>query len=124
MSSWIISNIGINRFLGEILKCPDEKFKTNFGRKLLKMNIEATEQRYIEPYLNQQQKKERLKNFRFSQQPINKIQSLKSLSCFLYQCSEGSIPKRKLYKEMRDKETALAFDIINELPEYDKAEWG
>ena len=55
---------------------------------------------------------------------IRDIQVLKSLQCFLYQCTEGTIPKRKLYKTLRDIERVLINDIISKLPEYDKAEWG
>jgi hypothetical protein len=48
----------------------------------------------------------------------------KALGCFMYQCSEGSIPDSELYKIMDNTHIRSAFEIIHELPEYSAAEWG
>lgn len=54
-----------------------------------------------------------------------KIQVLKSLQCWLYQCTEGAVVKRPLYRFFQDVvEPHLMSSIINDLPEYQAAEWG
>src|SRR5437588_3824126 len=49
------------------------------------------------------------------------VQVLKSLQCFLYQCSEGDVPQSKLYQFLEEVEHHLAVKIIMDLPEYDTA---
>ena len=52
-----------------------------------------------------------------------KIQLLKSLNCFIYQCSEGSVIKTGLYKKLLEVKSDLQDLIIRDLPEYEKAVW-
>jgi len=60
----------------------------------------------------------------FSQRS-QKIQVLKSLQCWLYQCMEGDVVKQPLYQFFQDTvEPHLMSKIINDLPEYQAAEWG
>ena len=51
------------------------------------------------------------------------LQVLKSLDCFLYQCSEGEIDKNPLYIAMDKIRNALKSEIINELEGYKLAVW-
>ena len=54
-----------------------------------------------------------------------KIQVLKSLQCWLYQCMEGDVVKQPLYQFFRDTvEPHLMSSIITDLPEYQEATWG
>jgi hypothetical protein len=54
-----------------------------------------------------------------------KIQVLKSLQCWLYQCLEGDVVKKPLYQFFRDTvEPHLMSSIISDLPEYQAAAWG
>jgi hypothetical protein len=56
--------------------------------------------------------------------PVPIIQCYKSLGCFLYQCAEGDIYKDNgLYHLLTEVEHALAANIVNNLPEYQKAKW-
>tara|TARA_R110002110_G_C12885700_1_gene663283 strand:- start:79 stop:492 length:414 start_codon:yes stop_codon:yes gene_type:complete len=55
---------------------------------------------------------------------FNKIDLFKSLQCFIYQCSEGTVVKKKLFKTIDIISNCLASYIISELPEYEKAAWG
>lgn len=87
------------------------------GRALLEMNVDAVNQRYgdntnplVLPY-------------RWSPQPVNKIQGYKSLQCWLYQCSEGNVPQQKLFQVMERFGHLLADEIISALPAYENAEW-
>lgn len=86
------------------------------GAKMLKLNAEAVGQRYRE--------KANEPTYEFSRTNAHIIQALKSLQCLIYQCSEGNIPRRKLYREMEKLEFALAKEIVYRLPEYDRAKWG
>lgn len=55
---------------------------------------------------------------------IGVYQALKSLDCWLYQCSEGEIPKTPLYKAMTDFRNKICHHIITRTQEYDKEMWG
>jgi hypothetical protein len=52
-----------------------------------------------------------------------RIEHVKSLQCLIYQCSEGDIDQRPLYKALRKKEHETLAEIVRSLPEYDAAEW-
>lgn len=137
MSCFVVDNKTINRFLtffyfgNDCLhdtiktKLAENKINTEdfiqldkFGTKLLKMNIDAFEYRYDKKTI-----KRGLDSYKFEISECSIYQALKSLSCFLYQCSEENIPKRKLYKLLREIERNMELHIINGLPEYEKAEW-
>ena len=50
-------------------------------------------------------------------------QLLKSLNCYIYQCSEGNVPDSKLYKGIDKLIDRLAMFIATHQPEYEEAEW-
>ena len=50
-------------------------------------------------------------------------QYLKSLDCFIYQCSEGDVPQNPLYQAIDKLGDALAHAIATECEEYSTAEW-
>ena len=109
-----------NCISGKYIKTRDEKLldETTAGKKLIKMNLDALSQRYSN-------ENARTVNYKY-ETPIyyTDIQLLKTLKCYLYQCSEGHIENRKLYKDLRRAENILKDKIISELPEFDKAKWG
>lgn len=49
---------------------------------------------------------------------------LKKLECYLYQCDEGNIYERDLFKGMRDIANQLTLLIVTGTEEYQSAEWG
>jgi hypothetical protein len=51
-------------------------------------------------------------------------QLFKSLQCFLYQCSEGNVPERSLFKALDALLNLLGPAINQESPEYAAAIWG
>lgn len=113
-SSWrkrILKNIGYDLEKEEECK--------KLGLAMYKMNCEAVSQRYGEE-LN----KKAISDYDYEYTLAKPIQVLKSLQCFLYQCSEGTVPREKLYKALRTIETSIMGEIISNLPEYEKAEWG
>lgn len=51
-------------------------------------------------------------------------QMLKSMRCYLYQCSEGAVfVQTDTYKAVEEMVKGLTDYIINKLPEYKEAEW-
>jgi hypothetical protein len=55
---------------------------------------------------------------------LGKVQFFKSLQCFLYQCSEGNVPDRPLFKALQDVEAFLAPTVNQDSPKYNVAVWG
>ena len=124
MSSYIVDNLTINRFLSTIYNNYGNIWLNKMGKRLLRMNIKATEQRYLQPYLTKSEVRKRIRSFKYQFVVVSDIQAFKSLSCFLYQCMEGKIEKTKLYRQMREIQTELGFKILKNLKEYENAEWG
>jgi hypothetical protein len=122
MSSFICSDKTINRILS-FLAFNNPEFKnmtsdqiTKFGQKMVNLNYMAYYQRY--------DKKEKPYVYVWKDTVCSSVQALKSLKCFLYQCYEGNINKRKLFKKLEHIEVWLMNKVINELESYDRAEWG
>ena len=55
---------------------------------------------------------------------LSGVQFFKSLQCFLYQCCEGDVDGKPLYKTLTAIQHLLAPFINTDSPEYDAAEWG
>ena len=51
------------------------------------------------------------------------FQALKSLRCLLYQCSEGDVPDRQLFKLLDAVSAEMALSIVSEMPQYEMASW-
>jgi hypothetical protein len=97
----------------------DEHTPRKLAQDMHAMNVDAVCQRY------ENERADRY-NFTYSRQvgwPTH-IQALKSLRCFLYQCSEGDVPERPLFKVLDRIAQVIASGIIHTLPEYEAAEWG
>jgi hypothetical protein len=56
----------------------------------------------------------------------SECQMFKSLKCWLYQCAKGEIPEKSVLYRVFSHEICLylALRIVQEMPEYEKAEWG
>jgi hypothetical protein len=94
------------------------KAMNELGMAMLEMNREAVNQRYNE-------NGEVGEKYEFSVSlPADVFQALKSLRCFLYQCAEGTVPQKKLYKALSRIADYMTRDIVEELPQYQRAEWG
>ena len=55
---------------------------------------------------------------------FSEVQFFKSLQCFLYQCTEGDVDEKPLYKPLSAIQNLLAPFINTDSPQYDAAEWG
>jgi hypothetical protein len=124
MSAFIVSNKTMNQAIEAMRLCgfnhdgvylDDPDHIKVLGAELFKLNASAVAQRYNEP--------EEETEFKFEWQDCNKFQALKSLQCLIYQCSEGNVPETKLYKILRECESAMKNLIIDDLPEYEAAKW-
>lgn len=63
-------------------------------------------------------------HFQYTPALATSIQVLKSLRCWLYQCSEGEVPTTALYRYMDAISLELALHIVQSLSAYDAATWG
>lgn len=134
MSSFLVSNRCLNSILSLFYfenttraKLPAGIDNTcegleELGRKLLDLNIDATCVRYSDKkYVKG--KKDFL-NFIMDVKQVSKIESAKALHCLRYQCSEGSIERKKLYKWLTLVVNQVDAEIVSELPKYVSAPWG
>jgi hypothetical protein len=92
------------------------------GHEMFQLNIKAVDARYGEG----EAVRFRKLDYRFEHtEAVPLEQVLKSLRCWLYQCSEGDIPQTELYKLFdTDVRLYLMSEIISQIPEYEKAYWG
>ena len=93
------------------------------GQNLWKLNVKAVNQRYNE------NNPVEIYQYAFDRNCAGgkrkqQVRVFKSLRCFLYQCSEGDVPETPLFQELDRYCSALAADIVAELPEYEDAAWG
>jgi hypothetical protein len=90
------------------------------GKAMFALNIASVTDRYGEG----QAGKFRKLNYRYKPAHGSTIQVLKSMQCWLYQCTEGEVVTKPLYKFFQDTvEPHLMSSIIADLPEYEAAEW-
>ena len=98
----------------------------NLADAMLAMNIDAFRQRYsIRALLAQDL--DSIDLDRRSWRPLealSDVQFFKSLQCFLYQCCEGDVDEKPLYKTLSAIRGLLAPFINEDSDEYDAAEWG
>jgi len=88
------------------------------GQDMIDLNYGAVNERYSED--------EKPVGFkRIRNVPVSDIQTVKSLQCYLYQCTEGDkFENSKLYQGLRRIEEHLLNEIVTSLPAYGKAVWG
>jgi len=91
------------------------------GKAMFNLNIAGVNARYGDGEAG----KFRELNYHYKPAHGSPIQVLKSLQCWLYQCSEGDVVNRPLFKFFQDEvEPHLMSSIIADLPEYTQATWG
>lgn len=110
--TWLLDDIGV--------KLTSRNKRKQFAKRLIAMNSRALYARYGDNG-----------NYNIHTDfiplmypAVSSVQVYKTIRCYLYQCSEGNVPDEPLYKLMGEISDRLAHEIINSLPEYDKAKWG
>jgi hypothetical protein len=138
MSAFLVGEKTINKILTELDKsvriastwaekevesklgidCSDPDWKTKLGQKMWDLNQLSLYYRYGD------QKKELV--YIYQTVPCPKVQALKALHCWLYQCSEGNIPEDSKLYNFFEKVIAPEWPeyLVMRTPEYDNAEWG
>lgn len=144
MSSWIIEDKTINKLVNFFVTCAysKEEYKPEITKEINKFgyNLEYNGNDKNPDANNLGQKMKVLNkkawNYRYNEKggfglfklddkinEYNIYQILKSLQCFLYQCSEGETPKEDLYKMFERIERILINHIVMNLDDYKKAKW-
>jgi hypothetical protein len=140
MSAFIVEDKTINnvvnwlrREIDRLSFIPDKLQKLGFdttedgwaerlGYAMFQLNINAVDARYG----NRETEKFRKLDYRYQVTvPVPLVPVLKSLQCWLYQCSGGAVPETEMY-QLFDNEVQLYLmtEIIDTLPEYQNAVWG
>ncbi|MFA5932869.1 MAG: hypothetical protein WCV81_01225 [Microgenomates group bacterium] len=120
--NWMILELPNNYYLAEELKKMGytEGDPEKLAKDMFQLNIASLKQRYGSA--------EGFRDFDFTYKltyPVTKIQVLKSLQCWLYQCCEGNVVRKKFYRLFDEVvKVCLMKSIIYDLPEYDEARWG
>ncbi len=112
---WALSHEAPDLFPG-ILPAASCTEMDRFGVELYALNAAAMSQRYHEPVETPDY------HFRPLARPTL-LEQYKALSCYLYQCAEGDVPKRPAFERMVDVAGRLARQIVGALPEYQRAPW-
>lgn len=137
MSAFIVQDNTINNIVGHLIAHQhsgryDHAFrilaplriytmKEHGQRKMLalemhKLNVYAVNGRYNE--VNSWEDFEYAPKF-----DIGRCQALKSIQCWLYQCSEIDAMEKPIFKFIEEVEHSLMRSLIGEMPEYNKAKW-
>lgn len=126
MSAFMVEDVTINRVVTHIAQNEDlPRFglgnEANLGAAMFNLNIKGVEARYGDG----EAKEFRPLDYKFEPAEASDAQVLKSLHCWLYQCSEGDIPETsRLYKLMRDYAEAMGETVNVKSAAYRDAEWG
>jgi sulfur relay (sulfurtransferase) DsrF/TusC family protein len=142
MSSFLIEDSSINKIVTFLIKCSysNEIYYGEINKILVKygFNLNYIENKNLEAEkLARYMKSLNLSaiNYRYNEEnkdynikfeeidEKNLFQILKSLECFLYQCSEGEIPQENLFKMLEQITYILKDLIINSLKDYKTAKW-
>ncbi len=96
----------------------DDDFVFTFGESLYRLNLEALKERYGDD------PKEYKKYNPDFYPDFSIIETIKHLQCLEYQCSEGNIPEKHLFKLIEELISYFMMVYIEELEEYKEARWG
>jgi len=120
MSAYLVSEQTINRCMSILYDIDFRERPEELGLALWQMNADAVSARYP----NDQKLTIAAEDYRpMWSKGMTPAQQLKTLEYFLYQCSEGEIPKRDLYKRVQRRIRRLERDLIEAIPAYRDAEW-
>lgn len=100
------------------LAAEDDK-RTALGRLLFRMNEDAVAFRYDE-----RADRASSKTYSYTHRSAEMVELFKSLDCFTYQCSEGDVPKRPLFRLCEAIQARIACGIVRLSDSYNRAAWG
>lgn len=128
MSSYVVEDNTINAIVNYLWRDRDNEHikrqlgmtdEASLGEEMYRLNLAAVEDRYGDYAAGEMCNLD----YKYRRTPlhISRIQAIKSLSCWLYQCSEGQVPEHPLFKLMEKYKGELAMDIVRAMPEWDAA---
>jgi hypothetical protein len=128
MSAFMVEDTTINRVVTWLkrevqrsrIDLTSDQWDEKLAQIMFQLNCDGVNARYGEG----EAEKFRPLNFTYKPEYASRIQVLKSLQCWLYQCREGNVPDTQLYQFFEAVAHHLALHIVMDLPEYDKAMWG
>ena len=146
MSAYIVDNSTINRIVAGLIQAEqsswnspycksydcelaiDQNTAEQFAISLRAMNENAVSQLYTMDALDElpgPQESGKLAPFRYMTIiPPSPVQFVKSLDCFIYQCSEGDVPDTSpLYKALYAYRGTLCHHIVSSGDAYETANW-
>jgi len=125
--SWLKREVQTSRFTLDRLAreyevdLTSENWDEKLAKAMFQLNCDGVNARYGTG------EAEQFRPLNFTYKPEGntfRVQVLKSLQCWMYQCNEGEVHQTKLYQFFEEVEHHLAVNIVMDLPEYDKAKWG
>jgi hypothetical protein len=114
--SWLAENESTS--MGNARGSPDSLL--NLGVSMLELNCKALDKVYGSGEAAQY----RPLDYEFRWERVPEIQVLKSLQCWLEQCSVEELTENDLYRRMKAVEHTLASKVVSNLEAYATAEWG
>lgn len=140
MSSFLVSDSCINKIVSYLNRRADRfqwAFRSNgidlsnsddlakLAGQLYQLNCDALDARYGQGTAARDTEG-RPAEFPFQFTPTTGVAALKAIQCWSYQCSEGDVDQRPLFKTMQTVRLALAEDIVKEYAakDYEAASWG
>ena len=130
MSAWIVGRETIDRMMTLLVQRGEvsEGRASEVGRALWAMNVDAVSQRYShlahEDGDEWAAAREDAAVYEWTPSEDETVQLYKAAVCWRYQCSEGDVPERELFRLMNRALDAKELRALDETPEYDEAEWG
>lgn len=118
MSAFIVSRETISRAVSlfDASTTMTTEALGDLGTRLWRMNAEAVARRYDESIGP-------LPPYRYRRPKCAFTAAIKAAHCLIYQCSEGEVPERALFKQLKEKVREMEHWFITNLPSYDAAEW-
>lgn len=146
MSAYIVEPQTINRILYRLMydrdtyakdvitrstefSCDNRGYASDLGQAMYNLNINAVSQRYsncknLDQLPGYFPDGEYLARFKFALHECGNMQAIKSLECWLYQCSEGDVPqKSKLFQAFERVLHSWQSRALDLIPEYKQAKW-
>ncbi len=91
-------------------------WKSRLAVRMHNLNVRAVNDRYDE-------KLDKNPLVSFSEEWVTTTQAYKSLKCWLYQCTEGTCDRTRLYKQLYEISRDIAEFLLHSRSEFEKGEW-
>jgi hypothetical protein len=121
MSAHLTENLSISTLAVELNRRKYEG--ANLALAMYNMNCAALRYRYPDDYAAMIAPFELIDNTGFSETPSQIAQFYQSLCHYLYQCSEGEVPKTPLYEKLQKRCDDLAHEIADRYASEHRAKW-